>query len=73
MATISERLAQAQAAYDDLLIGKAVAEFRDQNGEIVRYNQANRAALAAHIEKLKVDLANEAGTPLPGGPMRIFM
>lgn len=53
MATLAERLIAAETAYEALLLGKSVVEFRDSNGEMVRYGIANRAALAAHIANLK--------------------
>lgn len=74
MATLQERLSSAETAYDDLLAGKAVAEFRDANGESVRYNRADLKALAAHIQSLRNEIAAAAGTsatPYPG-PMRSY-
>lgn len=68
MATLQERLDEAEAAYHDLLIGKAVVELRDANGETIRYTVANRAALASYIE----DLKRQLGTITVSGPMRPF-
>jgi hypothetical protein len=65
MATVQQRLTEAEAAYHDLLTGKAVVEFRDQNGEVVRYGQARKGDLAAYIERLKQQLAGGRQT----GPM----
>ena len=70
MATIQARLLEAQSAYHDLQIGKAVASVRDQNGEEVRYTQANRNDLIAYITALQNMI-----TPVPietTGPMRLF-
>jgi hypothetical protein len=53
MATLQERLDEAETAYHELCIGKALVQFHDSNGETVQYNQANRAALAAYIADLK--------------------
>jgi hypothetical protein len=67
MATLRERLDEAEQAYHDLQTGKAVVEFRDGNGEQVRYTAANRGALSRYIESLKSQIA---GTQ--AGPMRPF-
>ncbi|MBH0113275.1 phage tail protein [Novosphingobium sp. YJ-S2-02] len=68
MATLQERLDEAEAAFHDLLIGKAVAEVRDANGETIRYTQTNRAALSAYI----ADLKRQLGTTSVSGPLRPF-
>jgi hypothetical protein len=64
MATLQERLAEAEAAYHDLAIGKATVEFRDSNGETVRYTAANRAALSAYITDLKRQISGTATGPM---------
>lgn len=69
MATTEElqtRLTEAETAYHNLVLGKAMVEFRDSNGELVRYSQTNRAALAAYID----DLKRQLGTQDISGPMR---
>lgn len=67
MATLTERLADAEAAYHDLMIGKTLVEFRDSNGETVRYTPANRGALIGYITDLRRQIAVENGaTPTPG-------
>lgn len=48
-----QRLIKAEKAYDDLMTGKAVKKFVDQNGESVEYSQANSTKLSAYIEELK--------------------
>jgi hypothetical protein len=53
MATLQERLDEAEQAYHELCIGKALVQFHDSNGEQVTYNSASRAALAAYIADLK--------------------
>lgn len=66
MAVTQTHLDEAEAALHALLTGKAVTRFRDQNGETVEYTQANRAQLAAYIERLKTALGlSKIGT----GPM----
>lgn len=67
MATAQERLDEAQAAYDALVMGKAVAEFRDQNGETIRYSKADLSLLSRLIIDLKAEVA---GNTTPSGPMR---
>lgn len=66
MATLQERLDEAEAAYHDLQIGKSVVELRDSNNETVRYNPASLPKLAAYIESLK----NQIDPTRCGGPMR---
>lgn len=49
-------LQEAETAYHRLLIGTSAVEFRDQNGELVRYSPANAARLKAYIDSLKSQL-----------------
>lgn len=53
VATLAEQLDEARAALHDLAIGKAMTEFRDSNGEVVRYSAANRPALLSYIGQLE--------------------
>lgn len=71
MATLTERLAEAEAAYHDLQTGRMARVFVDQNGERVEYVAANRAGLAAYIRELKALIANDGAAPCEG-PMRPF-
>lgn len=48
-----QRLVKAEKAYDDLMTGKAVKKFVDQNGESVEYTMAKANDLADYIESLK--------------------
>lgn len=48
-----QRLVKAEKAYDDLMTGKAVKKFVDQNGESVEYSAANAKGLERYIESLK--------------------
>lgn len=66
MATLQERLDEAENIYHDLMVGKSVVELRDSNGELVRYTQASAGRLAAYIQDLKRQL--DQTTDL--GPMR---
>lgn len=63
MATLQERLAFAEEAYDAVLLGKAPVEVRDQNGEMIRYTPANPARLSAYIESLKNQLGQQSVAP----------
>ena len=72
MATLSERLTEAQAAQHALLTGSAVEEVRDSNGETIRYTPATRGALASYISDLKRQIAIEAGSTPTTGPMRVW-
>ncbi|RWE33897.1 gpW family head-tail joining protein [Mesorhizobium sp.] len=67
--TIQETLDEAKAAYHELLTGRAVAEFRDQNGETVRYQAANAFRLAAYIQELENKLSTECR---PSAPMQFW-
>lgn len=60
MATTAELqgyLAEAEAAFRALVTGKSAVEFRDSNGESVRYTTANVRSLKAYIAELKAQIA----------------
>lgn len=67
-AELETRLAAAENAYHNLMIGHSVAELRDQNGEMVRYTPASVSRLAAYIDQLKIEL----GQKYPSAPARVF-
>lgn len=69
MPVTQEMLDEARKAYHLLLTGGSVAEFRDQNGEMVRYSAANRWALANYIQWLEGQLGLGV---LSKGPMRVW-
>lgn len=69
MATLQERLIEAETAYHDLQVGRAAVEVRDGDGSLVRYTAANSARLARYIESLKTQIAASAANQ---GPMRPF-
>lgn len=71
MATLAERLVEAEAAYHSLLIGQGIAELRDQNGETVRYSKTDIGALRGYIAALKQEIAGNGVAPSEG-PMRPF-
>jgi hypothetical protein len=68
MAVTQTLLDEAEAAYHRLLTGQAVTRFRDQNGETVEYQQANRAQLATYIEWLKAQLGTVSTGSRPMEP-----
>lgn len=57
MATLSEQLTEARAAYHRLQIGEALAVLVDQNGERVEYRPATAPRLAAYITELERQVA----------------
>lgn len=66
--TKTQMLESARAAYHRLMVGESVAEFKDQNGESVRYTAANSSKLAAYIRQLEVEL----GLAAPSRPMGVW-
>lgn len=68
MPTLADQLAQAQTAYHNLVTGRSVRVFVDQNGERVEYIQADAGRLAQYIEYLKRQIDNKTVT----GPMRVW-
>lgn len=68
MATLQERLDDAEQALHDLLTGKSVAQVRDANGEMITYTQADRVSLRAYIAELK----RKIDPTTVVGPMRPF-
>lgn len=61
-------LQEAETAYHRLLTGQAAVEFRDSNGEMVRYSATNAARLMAYIVSLKKQL----GIATDIAPMRVW-
>ncbi len=57
-------LKDAEAAYNDLLTGKMVREFTDQNGERVTYTAARKGDLLNYI----VELQGKINGSIPCGP-----
>jgi hypothetical protein len=75
MATLIElqtRLAEAETALHNALIGKGVVEVRDFNGERVTYTKADTSSLRAYIKQLQDQIAALLGNTVTSGPMRIF-
>lgn len=72
MATIQERLTEAESAFHRLQLGESAVEVRDSDGSSVRYTPANASRLAAYIEDLRAQLAVETGSgDRHAGPMRL--
>lgn len=46
-------LNSAETAYNSLMIGGAAVEFKDQNGETIRYSTSNAGRLLAYINQLR--------------------
>lgn len=71
--TLPDLLTEAQKAYHQLMTGKAVRKWVDQNGEQMEYSRANIAQLSSYIAQLKADIAEcEGGTRAYRGPLRFF-
>lgn len=62
---LNANLAAAEKAYHALMTGQSVAEFRDQNGELVRYTPANAQRLQGYILSLKMALGLPTGITPP--------
>ena len=60
MATVAEKLADAEAAYHALIIGTQALVYVDQNGERVEYNRAAAPRLASYIADLKRQIAGQS-------------
>lgn len=65
--TLTEYLRQAEAAYNSLMTGGMVREFRDQNGEQITYTASNPARLMSYINQLRFRLGM---APMCGVVMR---
>lgn len=65
---LNTALQEAEQAYHRLLTGQSAVEFRDSNGELVRYSAVSRQALAGYILQLKSQL----GIATNIGPMRVW-
>lgn len=62
--TIKTRLAEAEEAYHQLMIGVREVSVNVGNFGSVTYNQTSRAALEAYIADLKAKLAKAEGSPV---------
>jgi hypothetical protein len=74
LATLQQRLAEAEAAYHRLLTGSAVVTIKDQNGELVTYQQASATRLAMYVAELRRQIEELLGCGgRSGAPMRVWM
>ena len=64
-----EMLDEARKALIDLAMGGGIAEFRDQNGETIRYSRADINALRALIREMEIELGLAVVRP----PMKVWM
>lgn len=69
MAVTLTMLEDAEKAYHLLMTGASVAEFRDQNGETVKYTAISAPRLKAYIRDLRAEL----GVSMPSTPMKVWM
>ncbi|ARB05702.1 head-tail joining protein [Synechococcus virus S-ESS1] len=63
------RLAEAEAALHQLMMGTQARTFVDQNGERVEFTAGNSQKLRAYIYELKMKLGKVSSC----GPMRVSM
>lgn len=73
MATTAELLAQAEAAYHQLVTGLQPRVVVDQNGERIEYTSANRGALYSYIQELKARVAAPNANPAIRRPLRLWL
>ena len=66
MATLQEKLAEAEDALHQLMIGTSARVVVDQNGERVEFTATNAGRLQAYIDRLKRQISGAA----PVGPAR---
>jgi len=66
--TLEQKLAQARAAYHNLMIGRSAREVVDQNGERVTFTAANKQHLYNYIRELEALLPSAPTVPAQYGP-----
>lgn len=64
-----DKITEAESAYHDLMTGQAARIVIDQNGERVEFVAANRSALYAYIQQLKMQLPTELAASRVTGPL----
>lgn len=62
--TLTEKLADAEAKYHQLLTGQSARVIVDQNGERVEFTAINAARLSAYIADLRRQLGGAASGPM---------
>jgi hypothetical protein len=66
-------LIEAEKAYHQLMMGQAVVEVTDQNGEKVKFASAKRNDLFNYISSLRAQLCTDSGSSgAPSGPVGFF-
>lgn len=60
---LAQRLAEAELAYHNLMLGTSARVVVDQNGERVEFTAANAERLKAYIESLKAEIARGGAAP----------
>ena len=72
MATLQEKLDDAEAAYHELSCGRSARVIVDRDGQRVEFSAANRTGLYAYIQSLKAQLAAATrATPTDYSPMGV--
>jgi len=69
LADLKTKLAEAQAAYHQLMLGKSVVTIVDQNAERGEFTPASKQNLFNYILSLKSQIATAEGTSLGLGPI----
>lgn len=67
--SLQQKLDDAKAAYHKLMTGVSARVYVDQNSERVEFTAINASKLAAYIQQLTVELANE-GRPASCNPYK---
>ena len=65
---LNTALQDAEQAYHRLMTGQSAVEFRDSNGELVRYSAISANRLMGYILSLKQQLGLASNV----GPMRVW-
>lgn len=64
MATLAEKLVEAESEYHALVTGNKAKVIVDQNGERVEFTATNSYLLAKYIEQLKRQLGTSSNRPM---------
>lgn len=70
LATLQQRLAEAETALHNALLGNAPTVVVDQNGERIEYSRTRPGDLNKYIQSLRWQIAQLQGTAVTGGPLR---
>jgi len=72
LANLKTKLAEAETAYHQLMLGKSVVALTDQNAEKGEFTAANKQYLFNYILSLKSQIATAEGTGLGLKPIGAF-